>query len=85
MDTKRIKQVAKIAHVSEEVVKAVFVAELLRVTRELMKTDRKLCCGIYGDIYPNSHSEYDVCELKMSQEFLDIMEGNINPEILEVI
>lgn len=83
MDNKRIKQVAKLSGLSEEVVKAVFIAELLRASRELMKTDRESVVGIYGDMYPISPDEYDVCQTKLSQEFIDIVQGNINTEILE--
>lgn len=83
MDNKRIKQVSKISGVSEDLVKAVFTAELLRAAREFMKTDREYSVGIYGEIYPLSPEEYDVCQTKLSQEFIDIIQGNPNPELLE--
>ena len=85
MDGKRIRQVAKISGVSEEIVKTVFTAELLRASRELIKSKREWVVGIYGEMFPKSPSEVDVCETKMNQEFLDIVEGNINPEIMESI
>lgn len=83
MDKRRIKQVAKIVDMSEDVVKMIFTAELMRAARELMSSDRKSMTGIYGDLIPISPSEYDVCQTKLSQDFIDIIEGNTNEEVLK--
>ena len=85
LNSKRIKQVAKIANVSEEVVKAVFAAELLRASRELMISDRKWFVGIYGEVFPKSPEDFDVGEIKVGEEFYNLITGKIDENLMESI
>lgn len=85
MNTTRIRQVAKLAGVSEDTVRLVITAELLRVSRELLINKRKWAIGIYGDLVPLDADNYDVCQTKLDKELLDMVEGNTNLSIIKSI
>lgn len=85
MNKSRIKQVSRISGVPENLVEAVITAELLRLNKELLSNDRKYATGIYGDIVVTDPQNNDVCELKSSQELIDMFDGNYNPSLMENI
>ena len=85
MDRRKVRQIAKISGLSEEVVRAVLVAELVRSAQEFLKSDMKYSTNMYGDLIPLSDTDYDVCQVKLSKEFLDILDGHPSDEILEYL
>ena len=82
MDKRVIKDIARIAEVPEELVSKVLSVELLFTVRQLIRTKGTWANTTLGNIVkPNP--EKDIFELKVSQDLLDMMEGKINPELLE--
>lgn len=82
MDKRREKQLAKLAGVNVDLVQAIISAELLRIMRELIINNQEWAVGIYGDIVKISD---DVYQLKISQEFLDMINGDANDKLLETL